>query len=161
MSLAGQGLYQPACSVFVVPGLRPSFFLLLLFREGPAQAELSVLSPSPASRPRWGLRTIVPVPASTPGESFRPKDIQRVTARLSPWRRCWQTLCPFSASARVALLPPSLQDSHLIGKGRGSKVGAGRGGGGATIRSFVPRTASSSSALENGNTPARESHLKL
>lgn len=118
VSLAGSRLYQAACLVFAVLVPRPSFFLPLWFWEGELQRALRSLpcTPDPAvrgaaSRLCSDTRTIVPVPACLRGV-VQAKGHPRSCSGHLPLRRCQQTLCPFSASILVALLPPSLEDSH-------------------------------------------------
>lgn len=152
--LCGPGAEAKFLPPAFVPGRFCSHSALHPLARRPDRARLS-----PASRLCSDRRTIVPVPASTSGDSFRPKDIHRVTARPSPSSRgCCQTLCPFSASALVTLSHPPRRAPAGPGKAGAATLGRGQG---TTIRSFVPRTAGASSALKNGNTPARESHLKL
>lgn len=121
ISLAGLMLYQIACLVFVVIVLSPNFFLLLLFWEGSAAnhspsslGKLDHAVPSPVARSFCDMSTMVLVPVAFSGESFKPKDIQKVTVSTCPPHPhdCQQILYPSSASILVALVPPSVKDSH-------------------------------------------------
>lgn len=121
ISLAGWKLYQTAFSVFVVIVLSPNSFLLLLFWDGPA-ANHSPSSlgkpdralPSPAARFSCDRSTMVLVPVPFSGESFKPKDIQKKSApALHPaWLLAYTLPFLCFCSILVALVPPSVKDSH-------------------------------------------------